>query len=75
MHLFGVFTAQAHGKPEGVMVRMTCYTADFDGTLKASSEIAQIDFFGYDDVDKCGPVDHLIFTTKASLLNNPSQLQ
>lgn len=61
MHLYGVFRAQAHGKPEGVKVRMTCYTADFDGKLRASSEIAQIDFFGYGDVDKCGPVDHLIF--------------
>ena len=28
---YGVFQAQAHGKPEGTMVRMTCYTADYTG--------------------------------------------
>ena len=28
IHLYGVFRAQAHGKPEGTIVRMTCYTAD-----------------------------------------------
>ena len=26
---YGTFEAQAHGKPEGTIVRMTCYTAEF----------------------------------------------
>src|SRR5215469_12222463 len=30
----GKFKAQAHGKPEGVFVQMTCYTADYQGKLK-----------------------------------------
>ena len=30
---YGTFEAQAHGKPEGTVVRMTCYEADFDGEL------------------------------------------
>ena len=30
---YGTFEAQAHGKSEGVLVKMTCYTADFDGNL------------------------------------------
>ena len=29
---YGVFEAQAHGKPAGTMVRMTCYTAEFIGS-------------------------------------------
>jgi len=31
---YGVFEAQAHGKPEGTVVRMTCYTADFPAHCK-----------------------------------------
>jgi len=58
---YGVFEAQAHGKPEGIIVRMTCYTADFDGVLKASSEIEKIAFMGYAEKDKSSIVDHLIF--------------
>src|SRR5258706_1930776 len=33
------FKAQAHGKPEGVFVQMTCYTANYSGTLSPSAEI------------------------------------
>ena len=29
---FGTFEAQADGHADGVMVQMTCYTADFEGT-------------------------------------------
>jgi 8-oxo-dGTP diphosphatase len=43
------------------MVRMTCYTADFTGDLKATSEIEKIDFFIYAQKDLTSPVDHLTF--------------
>lgn len=39
---FGVYHAPAHGKPEGTVVRMTCYTADFTGELAACSEIEEL---------------------------------
>jgi 8-oxo-dGTP pyrophosphatase MutT (NUDIX family) len=39
---YGVFEAQAFGKPEGTMVRMTCYTSDFTGELTPSNEIEEI---------------------------------
>ena len=39
---FGVFEAQAFGKPAGTVVRMTCFTADYDGTLAASQEIEEL---------------------------------
>lgn len=58
---YGVFEARAHGKAEGVMVRMTCYLAAFTGELQASSEIDKIDFFGYEQMDLTSDVDHLIF--------------
>ena len=37
-----VFEAQAHGQPEGVVVRMTCFTGDYSGTLQPSAEIEEI---------------------------------
>ena len=39
---YGVFEAQAFGKPEGTMVRMTCYRADFEGTLTPTSEVEEL---------------------------------
>ena len=58
---YGTFTAQAHGKPVGVLVRMTCYTASFSGELKPSSEIQDIAYYTYAQRDIVGPVDQLIF--------------
>ncbi len=58
---YGVFRAQAHGKAEGVIVKMTCYTADYIGELKADSEIAEIVWLTSDDMDSISPVDKLIF--------------
>jgi 8-oxo-dGTP pyrophosphatase MutT (NUDIX family) len=58
---YGVFEAQAHGKPKGTIVRMTCYTADFSGTLTPSQEIEAFDFFSYSQIHHTAPVDHLIF--------------
>jgi 8-oxo-dGTP diphosphatase len=58
---YGTFEAQAHGKPAGTVVRMTCYTADFKGELTAASEIAKIDFFAYARKEQTSLVDHLIF--------------
>lgn len=58
---YGVFQAQAHGKAEGTIVRMTCYTADFTGQLAPTSEIERLDFFTYAQMNQTGLVDHLIF--------------
>ena len=57
----GIFEAQAHGQPEGVFVKMTCYSGDYSGELKASSEIEEIEWFDYSDRDKVVEVDKLIF--------------
>ena len=57
---FGVFEAQAHGKPEGTIVRMTCYTADFNGELKPDCEIDEIVWLTYEEWKKSSPVDKLI---------------
>lgn len=59
--LYGVFEAQAHGKAEGVIVRMTCYTADFTGSIAASSEIEELRWLTTADMEIISPVDKLIF--------------
>lgn len=59
--LYGVFEAQAHGKAEGVIVRMTCYTADFTGNVAASSEIEELRWLTTADMEIISPVDKLIF--------------
>jgi 8-oxo-dGTP pyrophosphatase MutT (NUDIX family) len=58
---YGVFEAQAHGKAEGILVKMTCYTADFAGELQPASEIEEMKWLTTEDMDKISPVDQLIF--------------
>ncbi|TDC78910.1 NUDIX hydrolase [Streptomyces hainanensis] len=57
----GTFEARAHGRAGDVTVRMTCYTADYRGTLRPSSEIEELAWLGYADRDRVSPVDQLIF--------------
>ena len=58
---YGVFKAQAHGKAEGVVVKMSCYMSNYIGELKSDSEITEIVWLEYKDMDKISPVDQLIF--------------
>lgn len=58
---YGIFEAQAHGKPEGTIVRMTCYMATYQGTPIPSAEIEKIDYFDFSQKHHTSPVDHLIF--------------
>ncbi|MGI5845629.1 MAG: NUDIX hydrolase [Alphaproteobacteria bacterium] len=59
---YGVFTRQAHGKPEGIMVQMTCYTAEFLETPKPTNEIEELAWLDMSDWNKISPVGELIFT-------------
>ncbi|MEV6280708.1 NUDIX domain-containing protein [Nocardia sp. NPDC051832] len=45
----------------GLLVRMSCYTADYRGTLAASSEIDEVAWFAYADRESVPPVDQLLF--------------
>ena len=42
-------------------VRMSCYTADYQGNLAASSEIDELAWFSYADRGRVPPVDQLLF--------------
>jgi len=58
----GEFKAQAHGKPEGVFVVMKCYSGDFKGDIKPSSEIEEVDWLTSKDIEtpRTSPVDKII---------------
>ena len=47
--------------PAGTVVRMSCYTGDYRGTLAASSEIDELAWFCYADRPRVPPVDQLLF--------------
>ncbi|MEV7623472.1 NUDIX domain-containing protein [Actinoplanes sp. NPDC089786] len=57
----GIFEAQAHAHPQGIRVRMTCYTATYSGTLTPAAEIAELAWLTYADRNRVSPVDKLIF--------------
>lgn len=58
----GTFKAQSDGAKEGVLVKMTCYKADYVGTLEPTSEIEEIRWLNYKDLDIISEVDKKIFT-------------
>ncbi len=57
----GTYQAQAHGHAEGIIVRMTCYTADHHGVPAPSGEIEEVTWLGYADRGRVSPVDQVIF--------------
>jgi 8-oxo-dGTP pyrophosphatase MutT (NUDIX family) len=61
LRLFGVFEAQAHGKTEGIIVKMTCYTGSYKGNIEASSEIEEVVWFTHKDRERSSAVDKIIF--------------
>ena len=61
LQFVGEFQAQAHGHPDGKIVKMTCYMADYTGELAAASEIEEIKWLTSSDKDLISHVDKLIF--------------
>lgn len=57
----GTFKAQSDGAAEGIIVKMTCYNADFSGDLKENNEIEEIRWLNYKDLEIISEVDKIIF--------------
>jgi ADP-ribose pyrophosphatase YjhB (NUDIX family) len=57
----GVFEAQADGHAPGIQVRLSCYRAGYEGTLKPVSEIRELVWLTYRDRNLVAPVDQLVF--------------
>ena len=58
---YNTFQAQAYGKPEGGLVRLTCYTADFNDIPIPHNEIAAFDYFDFAQKPRTTPASFLIF--------------
>lgn len=58
---YGTFEGQAHGKPLGVIVRMTCYMAELASEPQPANEIAEIGFLSPSQQHLVGPLTKIIF--------------
>ena len=58
----GTFKAQSDGAKEGILVKMTCYKAKFEGTLLADNEIEEIQWLDSSHTDIISEVDKKIFS-------------
>ncbi len=58
----GAFKAQSDGAEEGVLVKMTCYKAKFEGTLLADNEIEEIQWLDSSHTSIISEVDKKIFS-------------
>ncbi len=60
-HVGTYHATQRVGQIECAVVRMSCYTGDYSGSLAASSEIDELAWFGYADRPRVPRVDQLLF--------------
>ena len=60
LKLVNVFKTQAHGKEEGVILQMTCYSGDFRGEMSSNSEIEEISWLDYKYMEKATPMLKII---------------
>jgi 8-oxo-dGTP diphosphatase len=60
-HLGTYEADQPGGHPGAAVVRMSCYTGDYCGTLAPSSEIEELAWFSYADRPRVPPADQLLF--------------
>lgn len=57
---YGTFEAQAYGKPEGVKVRVTCYSATYVGDIRPNNEIEKFAYFSYNQVPKTSVTGQMV---------------
>lgn len=57
----GTFKAQSDGAMEGIIVKMTCYQANYIGALKEDNEIEEIRWLNFNDLEIISEVDKIIF--------------
>lgn len=61
LEFYGEFQAQAHGQPEGVLVRLRCYTTVEKGAVQAAAEIDEVAWLTYADRPKVSLAAQLLF--------------
>lgn len=58
----GTFEALADARDDGLVVRLSCYTASHRGEITVSNEIAEVAFFTSADADRVSAVDRLVMS-------------
>ncbi len=61
INYMGTYNAQADDHKKGIIVKMTCYTAEYSGDLATANEIEEMKWIDYNDYDKISYVDKVIF--------------
>ncbi|WP_229207928.1 NUDIX hydrolase [Dyadobacter beijingensis] len=61
LQFYGEFRAQAHGQPEGVLVRLRCYATAERGEVSAAAEIEEVAWLSYADRPKVSLATQLLF--------------
>ncbi|UOQ71544.1 NUDIX hydrolase [Hymenobacter cellulosilyticus] len=61
VQFLAAFQAPAHGQPAGTLVRLRCYTADYQGRLHPSAEIEEMQWLAYADRHRVSAVAQLVF--------------
>lgn len=56
----GTFAGHGHNQPDGAIVRMTCFTADYRGMLAPAREIAELRWLTQRDRDLMAPMGQKI---------------
>lgn len=56
----GTFAGHGHNQPDGAIVRMTCFAADYDGTLAPAREIAELRWLTPRERDLMAPMSQKI---------------
>lgn len=46
---YGTFEGPAHGKPDGTVLRLTCYTGSYIDEPVAASEVEELRWIGYNE--------------------------
>ncbi len=70
MEYVGTFKAQSDGQKKGIIVKMTCYKAKYSGVLKANSEIEEIKWLNFGDLDIISEVDKKIVYPQTLIIDN-----
>ncbi|MHC8495240.1 NUDIX hydrolase [Thalassospira sp. SM2505] len=56
----GTFSGRGHNQPDGAIVRMTCFSADYHGTLAPAREIAELRWLTQRERDLMAPMGQKI---------------
>lgn len=60
-------TSPADGKPKGTVVELSCFTANFSGTLAVNAEIEELAWLGIEDAEKCSVATRALFEKLTAL--------